>query len=451
MVFLNNKNIKITSVLFILFLIISSCRQVVIKIESLPENTPEGAVIYIAGNFNFWDPSDANYQLTRNKDNSYTIQLPKAYGDIEYKFTRGDWSTVEKDKCGLEIENRLLHKPEADTIVHTIYSWADMEPIGCDSITIVITDIPPNTPKNEAIKIAGNFNSWNPDADSNYTARLNQLTGELSVTIPRDSGLSIEDIYYKIVRGDLSKPEADEYGKPLDKRKIPMLAKEGKVYIRIDNWEDIAVKRLNTVTIVLTEIPKNTPKSSPIYLVGNFNNWVPGDKNYLFKKNENKQYSITIPRGEYALLFKITRGGWETESANKWGRKLENYDFNYDDIDTVFLKVENWLDLVEDKKKEQTIIISKIPENTPQNATLYLASNYNDWDSKNKDFALKKTKDGTYRLTILKGMDEFEFRITRGDWSTEEVDKNGEKINSRKLKYWQDGNVYVEVEKWKDL
>lgn len=67
--------------------------------------------IYITGNFNNWNPSDARYKLTRNEDSSYFIQIPIHESfptQLEYKYTKGGWENVEIDKFGNIIKNRAV-------------------------------------------------------------------------------------------------------------------------------------------------------------------------------------------------------------------------------------------------------------------------------------------------------------------------------------------------------
>jgi hypothetical protein len=40
----------------------------------------------------------------------------------------------------------------------------------------------------------------------------------------------------------------------------------------------------NQVHVEIKNVPMNTPVGSQIYLTGNFNQWNPGDPNYLLKK-----------------------------------------------------------------------------------------------------------------------------------------------------------------------
>jgi hypothetical protein len=84
-------------------------KKVTIVVKGIPGNTPRGALLFVAGNFNVFDPGDQNYMLKRNTDSTYSITLPRGSGKISYKFTRGDWTTVERDGCGNEQPYRVFN------------------------------------------------------------------------------------------------------------------------------------------------------------------------------------------------------------------------------------------------------------------------------------------------------------------------------------------------------
>lgn len=106
----------------------SAFSQVTFIIESLPENTPEEDFIYIAGDFNGWNPGLAEYQMTKNTEGNWEITL-EAQEDgttIQFKFTRGDWGTVEKDANGNEMANRTFTFGNGETVDIEIAGWADV-------------------------------------------------------------------------------------------------------------------------------------------------------------------------------------------------------------------------------------------------------------------------------------------------------------------------------------
>jgi len=100
--------------------------QVIFIIDSLPANTPEEDTIYIAGDFNGWQPGSIAYALQKNKYGQWQIALEKGRlkDGIQFKFTLGDWNYVEKDKNGLDIENRQYHAEMPDTVNFVIQQWA---------------------------------------------------------------------------------------------------------------------------------------------------------------------------------------------------------------------------------------------------------------------------------------------------------------------------------------
>jgi predicted alpha/beta superfamily hydrolase len=90
-----------------------------------PSVLHSGDTIFIAGNFNSWDPADKEYELKKNSDGIATLALSLPAGNYEYKFTRGSWSKVETTSAGKGIENRIL-KISGDTAVNIeIAGWND--------------------------------------------------------------------------------------------------------------------------------------------------------------------------------------------------------------------------------------------------------------------------------------------------------------------------------------
>jgi len=61
----------------------------------IPDSTPDSAEIYIAGNFNLWNPADSAYKLIPVKTGLYTLAMNLHIDDVEFKFTMGSWDEVE--------------------------------------------------------------------------------------------------------------------------------------------------------------------------------------------------------------------------------------------------------------------------------------------------------------------------------------------------------------------
>jgi hypothetical protein len=73
---------------------------------ALPPSTPHKDSVYIAGDFNQWNPKDMS--LERENLIATTTLLFREGTTLEYKYTRGSWEAVEKGESCEEISNRTL-------------------------------------------------------------------------------------------------------------------------------------------------------------------------------------------------------------------------------------------------------------------------------------------------------------------------------------------------------
>ncbi len=112
-----------------IFLLLSPClltAQLTIKVTSIPDNTPMPSNIYIAGNFNNWDPGNADFRLTNIGGGQYEITFTPSINQLEFKFTRGSWDSVEGTAGGTFIANRQLNYPGGQqTVELNIQGWED--------------------------------------------------------------------------------------------------------------------------------------------------------------------------------------------------------------------------------------------------------------------------------------------------------------------------------------
>lgn len=217
-----------------LLLLLSGCYKMTIRVASVPANTPPTESLYISGNFNNWDPGDPAYILRKNKDSVYEVSLPRGFGDVEYKFTRGDWSTVEKDQCGFEISNRVAYYGKDTLMIDSIRSWNDLPKPGCPSIVLVIDSVPKNTPADAVLYMAANFNGWDPGSRYWMFSFSQGLDGKYYIDVPR---VNNDKIYYKITRGDWRTVECAPNGDDIENRVL-----EGRpgqeVRIKVQRWKD---------------------------------------------------------------------------------------------------------------------------------------------------------------------------------------------------------------------
>lgn len=122
----------------------SMAAQVTIIVTSIPQNTPAGENIYIAGNFNGWDPGDPASVLIENGQGQPQIIL-EGTGGIEFKFTRGSWETVEGNENGQYLPNRTFTFGSTDTLELQILSWEDQgggNHTAAENVVIMDEDFP---------------------------------------------------------------------------------------------------------------------------------------------------------------------------------------------------------------------------------------------------------------------------------------------------------------------
>jgi predicted alpha/beta superfamily hydrolase len=120
---------KVTFCIGLLFLLLASNAQykVTFVIKKLPSYHHSSNKVYLAGNFNNWNPGDEKFLLKNvGKNPGITIVLSK--GMYEYKFTEGSWENVEALDGGAPIENRSLVVENDTTIEIAIDHWADHFP-----------------------------------------------------------------------------------------------------------------------------------------------------------------------------------------------------------------------------------------------------------------------------------------------------------------------------------
>ncbi|NAS12303.1 helix-turn-helix domain-containing protein [Poritiphilus flavus] len=189
--------------------------------------------------------------------------------------------------------------------------------------TIIIQDIPPSTPKSDILYVAGSFNNWNA-SDPDYSFKLN-ADGKYGLTIPEYIDQSI--LAYKITRGSWEKVEVGHEGHPTLVRKFsPKKTSRDTIFLTVSGWADIIgkVKNARMVTVNVVKIPEGTPPEAPIYVTGNFNGWVPGDKRYELLKTSNGHWQTQVPVIFDLLEYKFTRGNWPTVEGKAYGRPRLN-------------------------------------------------------------------------------------------------------------------------------
>jgi len=102
-------------------------------VVTVPANTPAADTLFIAGDFQGWDPGAT--PMARVDERTWSITLPFTEGDEpQYKFTRGSWEVVEKDPACGEIPNRTVSvtygTEGAQAVPSTVETWRDVNQCG---------------------------------------------------------------------------------------------------------------------------------------------------------------------------------------------------------------------------------------------------------------------------------------------------------------------------------
>ncbi|MBK9737663.1 MAG: alpha/beta hydrolase [Saprospiraceae bacterium] len=100
-------------------------------------------------------------------------------------------------------------------------------------------------------------------------------------------------------------------------------------------------------------------------------------------------------------------------------------------------------------KAQLTIVVNKIPENTPVTSNIYLAGTMNNWNPGNVLYVLNKDSLGTYRFTFTPPLGIVKFKFTRGSWDTVEGTEQGGFIADRSITYsGQPITNYLSIAGW---
>ncbi len=94
-----------------------------------PADTPAGAPLFIAGDFNGWSPGHPLSRLKSAPDGTFRFDLPNDLERAEFKFTRGSWDSVECSAQGKQIDNRVWTSDHSNgTLTLQIGGWCDVHP-----------------------------------------------------------------------------------------------------------------------------------------------------------------------------------------------------------------------------------------------------------------------------------------------------------------------------------
>lgn len=309
-------------------------KEFTILVTSAP-NVASGESIFMAANINDWDPINGKYQLAKIK-NQYYLNVSTKEEYLQFKFTRGSWETVEGDELGHRIDNRLLSIKEIkDTVHFNILGWEDIKPNV--AIHLRIIDQSFGSIHNDSLFVTGNFNGWNPGEET-YQLR-NTESNIYEVEIPYSGNI----LEYKYTRGSWNTVEGNEVGEIRNNR-ILIPPYEDIHIDTILTWEDLGTNR--RYQFFIKKVPKRTPHDASIYVTGNFNDWDPKDDRYKMQLGEDQTYYINIESELDTLIYKFTRGDFNSVEGRYNGLARPNRITIFDQQDfPLIMQVLSWEDL----------------------------------------------------------------------------------------------------------
>ncbi|MEJ2594891.1 MAG: alpha/beta hydrolase-fold protein [bacterium] len=102
---------------------------------------------------------------------------------------------------------------------------------------------------------------------------------------------------------------------------------------------------------------------------------------------------------------------------------------------------------------QATFVITSLPQETPPDDPIYMASNLNGWNPGSPDHLLTRNDDGLYEITteaFPEGI-AIEFKFTRGSWATVEKGPNMEELPNRTFTFGNGDTVDIIIYNWADL
>ncbi len=198
----------------------------------------------------------------------------------------------------------------------------------------------------------------------------------------------------------------------------------------------------------VTRLPATTPTQTPLYLATSFDNWNPANPRFMLKETPTHTYAIDLPDTLAQFEYKFTRGSWKEVEGDFAGKTRPNRIYAAPkDGKFVKITIESWEDLF-----FYTFVLTHVPDNTPSDAAIYIAGNFNDWNPNYAPHRLKKMPNGTWQITLFSNLEEIQYKFTRGSWESVEGRANGKALPNRRI--WRNTSnriLKAEIASWEDL
>lgn len=156
-----------------------------------------------------------------------------------------------------------------------------------------------------------------------------------------------------------------------------------------------AATAFGQLTVRVTDIPADTPPGDDIYIAGNFNGWDSGNSAYILENLGGEVFEITLDLSPGTLMFKFTRGSWQTVEGNADGGFLPDRTYTYaGGADTLELRILSWEGSSSTAQPNVSVISYDfyIPQlNRNRKIWIYLPPDY---DASGRDYPVLYMQDG---------------------------------------------------------
>jgi hypothetical protein len=208
---------------------------VVVRLKRLPQETPRGADVYLASNYNDWRADDPEFRFNLMADGTRQVILEPREEDFEFKLTRGSWKAEAVDAEGFVMANTIVKLGNQDTLDVEVKAWQDIDAGDLPGSRTITLKVPSYTPEDADIYIVGNFNKWRPNDPEFRLRRVEPFT--YSITLKKHRG----PMYFKFTRGSWLTEEYDFYGNSIENRKLR--SAPGRVELSVEAWRDLLGKQ----------------------------------------------------------------------------------------------------------------------------------------------------------------------------------------------------------------
>jgi len=102
--------------------------KVTFKTGGVPPYKTPVKNIFLAGDFNNWNPADTIWMLKQDGTGIYVLAKNIPAGKYSFKITKGSWEKVECAVGGQDVPNRDINLIHDTTLIMNIQSWKDDHP-----------------------------------------------------------------------------------------------------------------------------------------------------------------------------------------------------------------------------------------------------------------------------------------------------------------------------------